>query len=221
MIGNQSASGPICGQGIRTGTGVIMLTNEYFPAQNKAISMALGATIYKVDLHVADTDRHYYDSHSLTIARHPSETAERMVVRLLAFARHAQQDLSFTKGLSETDEPDLWLKDLTGEIKLWIEVGQPTDTRILRACGKADQVIIYCYNGHASKLWWDGVSKKVTRARNLRVICLPLEPIRTLARNVERNMDLHVNIQEGELFVPTGNEQISLMPSLWHDSASH
>lgn len=181
--------------------------------------MALGATIYKVDLHVADTDRHHYDSHSLTVARHPSETAERMMARLMAFALHAQADLSFTKGLSETDEPDLWLKDLTGEIKLWIEVGQPTDTRILRACGKADQVVIYCYNGQASKLWWDGVIKKVARARNLRVICLPSEPIRTLAQTVQRSMDLHVNIQEGELFVPLKDIQISLTPSIWHDSA--
>ena len=104
--------------------------------------MALGATIYKIELHLADNDRHYYDSHSLTIARHPSETAERMMARLIAFALHADENLTFTKGLSEADEPDLWLKDLTGSIDLWVEVGQPTDTRVLRACGRSEQVVI-------------------------------------------------------------------------------
>ena len=97
--------------------------------------MALRATIHKADLNVADTDRHYYASHALTLARHPSETDERMMVRLIAFALNAHVDLTFTKGLSDVDEPDVWLKDLTGAIKVWIEVGQPEERRILKACG--------------------------------------------------------------------------------------
>ena len=129
--------------------------------------MALRATIHKADLNVADTDRHYYASHALTLARHPSETDERMMVRLIAFALNAHVDLTFTKGLSDVDEPDVWLKDLTGAIKVWIEVGQPEERRILKACGRADQVIIYCYGGHASKVWWEGVRNKLERARNL------------------------------------------------------
>src|SRR6478609_8303856 len=96
-------------------------------AFERTYAMALRATIYKADLNVADTDRHYYGSHGLTVARHPSETDERMMVRLLAFAMHAQEELAFTKGLSDTDEPDLWVKDLTGAVKLWIEVGQPEE----------------------------------------------------------------------------------------------
>lgn len=182
--------------------------------------MALGATIYKIDLHVADTDRHYYGSHGLTIARHPSETAERMVARVLAFALHAQENLTFTRGLSEADEPDLWLKDLTGAVKLWIEIGQPNDTRIMRACGKAEEVIVYCHNEQAGRLWWEGVRKKVQRARHLKVVCLPVEPIRILASQVERSMSVHVNIQEGELFVTTGRDQIALQPVVWHGDAN-
>ena len=179
--------------------------------------MALGATIYKIELHVADNDRHYYGSHSLTIARHPSETAERMMARLIAFSLHAHEDLVFTKGLSETDEPDIWLKDLTGAVDLWIEVGQPTDTRILRACGRAEQVLVYCFNGHASKIWWDGVSKKLQRAKNLKVVCLPIEEIRAIASQVERSMEVHVTIQENELFVTIGDDQVTVLPLVWRE----
>ena len=180
--------------------------------------MALSATIYKTELHVADTDRHYYGSHMLTVARHPSETAERMMVRLIAYSMHAHENLAFTKGISDTDEPDIWLKDLTGAIDLWIEVGQPTDTRILKACGRAKQVVVYCYNGHASKLWWDAICNKLQRAKNLKVVCLPTDAIRTLATQVQRNMVLHVNIQEDELFIPTEHGQVSLKPTVWRDA---
>lgn len=181
--------------------------------------MALGATIYKTELHVADSDRHYYDSHSLTVARHPSETAERMMVRLVAFALNAREDLAFTKGISTVDEPDIWLKDLTGAIDLWIEVGQPTETRILKACGRAKHVIIYCHNDYASKLWWDAITKKLTRAKNLRVVFLPAEAIRELANDVKRNMALHVNVQEQELFISNDNRQVSLTPEVWRESS--
>src|SRR4051794_5320453 len=103
--------------------------------------MALKSTIYKADLQIADMDRHYYQDHSLTLARHPSETDERLMVRLLAFVRHANESLIFAKGLSDVDEPDLWQKDLTGAIELWIDVGQPDERRMLKACGRASQVV--------------------------------------------------------------------------------
>jgi len=177
--------------------------------------MALRATIYKADLHVADSDRHYYGSHALTVARHPSETDERMMVRLLAYALHAQEGLAFTKGLSETDEPDLWLKDLTGAIDLWVEVGQPDERRILKACGRAAQVVVYCYGGHASTVWWDGVRGKLARARNLRVVNLPAAQTRELAALAERTMDLHVNVQDGAAFVSADLGQVTVEPESW------
>lgn len=177
--------------------------------------MALRATIYKADLHVADSDRHYYGSHSLTIAKHPSETEERMMVRIIAFALQAHENLVFTKGLSDTDEPDLWIKDLTDQINLWIEVGQPDERRILKACGRADQVIVYCYGGQTSKIWWDGIANKLTRARNLAVISLPAQQINDLSTLVERSMVLHVNIQDGEVYVSSDKGQVTITPEVW------
>lgn len=179
--------------------------------------MAMRATIYKAELNVADSDRHYYGSHALTLARHPSETDERMMVRLLAFALHAQEDLVFTKGLSETDEPDVWLKDLTGAIDLWIEVGQPEERRILKACGRAKQVVVYCYAGHNSKLWWDSVRNKLERTRNLRVVCLPSEQTKELATWVQRSMTLHANIQDAELFVSSEHGQLTIEQDVWRE----
>lgn len=182
--------------------------------------MALGATIYKIELNVADTDRHYYGSHALTIARHPSETNERMMARVIAFALNAHEHLQFTKGLSETDEPDIWLKDLTGAIELWIEVGQPVETRILKACGRSQKVVVYCYNGQASQLWWDSAKQKLERARNLKVVSLPQASIKELAAEVQRTITLHLNIQDGEVFVSTQSGQISLIPTLWRELRS-
>src|SRR5690606_26170650 len=152
--------------------------------------MALRATIYKADLHIADTDRHYYGSNALTIARHPSETDERMMVRLLAYALHAEEGLAFTKGLSETDEPDVWLKDLTGAIDLWIEVGHPDERRILKACGRAAEVVVYCYGGHASTVWWVGARNKLARAPNPRVVNPPAAPTPALRARAECTLDL-------------------------------
>jgi len=177
--------------------------------------MALRATIYKAELHVADSDRHYYGSHPLTIARHPSETDERMMVRLLAFGLHAQEGLAFTKGLSDTDEPDVWLKDLTGAIDLWIEVGQPDERRIMKACGRAQQVVVYCYGGHASTVWWEGIRNKLQRARNLKVVHLPAGQARDLSELAERTMDVHINVQDGEAFVSSDKGQVAVLPEVW------
>ncbi|KAG1253364.1 hypothetical protein G6F65_017499 [Rhizopus arrhizus] len=182
---------------------------------NGFFTMALRATIYKAELNVADTDRHYYGSHSLTVARHPSETDERLMVRLVAYALHAQEELAFTKGLSDTDEPDLWVKDLTGAVKLWIEVGQPEERRILRACGRADEVIVYCYGGSASKIWWDGVRNKLERTRNLKVINLPSDQTRALAKLAERTMQLNANISDGIVYFSADKGEVSVEPEAW------
>jgi uncharacterized protein YaeQ len=182
--------------------------------------MALRATIYKVDLHVSDSDRHYYGSHSLTIAKHPSETEERMMIRIIAFALQAHEDLATTKGLSETDEPDLWIKDLTDAILLWIEIGQPDERRILKACGRSAQVAVYCYGGHTSKIWWDGIANKLTRARNLQVISIPAEQAHELKPLVQRSMVLHVNIQDGEVYVSSDQGQVTITPEIWRSQAT-
>jgi uncharacterized protein YaeQ len=165
--------------------------------------MALKATIFKADIQIADMDRHYYQDHALTIARHPSETDERMMVRVLAFVRHAETALCFGKGLSDVEEPDLWQKDLTGAIDLWIEVGQPDEKRILKACGRAAQVLVYSYSS-TSSIWWNQIGSKVERAKNLTVINLPSATSLALAKLAQRTMQLQCTVQDGQIWI-TGN----------------
>jgi uncharacterized protein YaeQ len=180
--------------------------------------MALRSTIYKADLDVADNDRGYYASHALTLARHPSETDERMMVRLLAYALHADEQLAFTRGLSETDEPALWRKDLTDAIDLWVEVGHPDDRRILKAAGKARDVVVYCYGGHASEVWWAGVRGKVERAKSLRVVSLPASATRELAALAARNMALQAMVTDGEVLVTSGDASVTVVPQVWRQA---
>lgn len=167
--------------------------------------MALKSTIYKADIQIADMDRHYYQNHVLTIARHPSETDERMMVRLLAFVLNAHEALSFGKGLSADDEPDLWQKDLTGAIDLWIEVGHPDDRRILKACGRAEQVVIYSYSSN-SNIWWNQIGSRIDRAKNLTVFNLPSATSVALEKLAQRNMQLQCTIQDGQIWI-TGNDE--------------
>lgn len=181
--------------------------------------MALKATIFKADLQVADMDRHYYGDHALTIARHPSETDERMMVRLLAFALHANEALAFGKGLSTDDEPDLWQKDLTGAIDLWIDVGQPDERRILKACGRSSQVVVYSYSS-ASNIWWNQVAAKLARARNLKVVNLPSHTTAELARLAQRTMQLQCTIQDGQVWIANGEQSVHLEQEKLKDIAS-
>ncbi|HUH86864.1 MAG TPA: YaeQ family protein [Pusillimonas sp.] len=164
--------------------------------------MALRATIYKADLNIADNDRGYYGSHSLTLARHPSETDERMMVRMLAYALFADSSeaLEFTRGLSATEEPDLWRKDLTGAVVQWIEIGLPDERRILKACGRADEVIVMAYGRNAG-LWWQGVQNKVARSDKLSVYILDAEETVALADLAARKMTLNINVQDADVWV--------------------
>jgi len=161
--------------------------------------MALKSTIFKVELQIADMDRHYYQTHALTIAQHPSETDERMMMRILAFALHAHEALTFGNGLSTDDEPDLWQKDLSGAIECWIDVGLPDEKLVRRACGRANQVFIYSYGGRGADMWWEQCRGKLKRANNLTVINIPLETSRALAKLAQRNMQLHCTIQDEQI----------------------
>ena len=172
--------------------------------------MALNATIFKAELQIADVDRHYYRDHALTIARHPSETDERMMVRVLAFARHAHETLLFGKGLSSDDEPDLWQKDLTGAIQVWIDVGLPDDKRTRRACGRADEVFIYSYGGRGADLWWEQTRGKLDRTANLTVVNLPFAVTQALAKLAQRNMQLQCTIQEGQVWIADAAQRIEV-----------
>lgn len=181
--------------------------------------MALKATIFKANLQISDLDRSYYQSHSLTVARHPSETDERMMVRLLAFARHANEALTLCKGLSNQDEPDLWQKDLTGAIDLWLEVGLPDEKRLLKACGRAEQVVVYSYGSNAN-VWWNQVAKKLTRTHNLTVIWLPTESTLALAKMAQRTMQLQCMIQDGQDMWTSGDEVVQIESETWKSTVN-
>ncbi len=172
--------------------------------------MALKATIFKADLQVSDMGRSYYHDHSLTIARHPSENDERMMMRLLAFALHASDSLSFANRLTTDDEPDLWQNDLTGNIELWIDIGQPDEKRMLKACGRARQVFVYTYSGHSAKVWWEQVSPKLERVKNLTVVNLPAIAAQAMEKMAQRSMQLQFTIQEGQVWMADQNTTVHI-----------
>lgn len=171
--------------------------------------MAISSTINKVSLTIADMDRHYYESHELTVAQHPSETDFRFMIRLIAFMANANEYLSFTKGIDSSEEPDLWQKSLSGEIELWIDLGQPDEKRIRKACGRAKQVIIYTYHEGKAKAWWNQQQSKLKRFDNLSVIHINAEGIDTM---IKRSMQLQCTIQDAEIYL--NNDELSLTITL-------
>lgn len=166
--------------------------------------MASNATIFKATVQISDMDRQYYGDHALTLARHPSETDERMMIRLLAFVLHAHEALSFGRGLSTEEEPALWRKDLTGAIDLWVEVGQPEEKTLRRACGRAKQVCIYTYGGRGADQWWEKNLATLERLNNLAVMNLSLDGSRALATLAQPSMQLQCTVQEGQIWMADG-----------------
>jgi uncharacterized protein YaeQ len=176
--------------------------------------MALKATIHKAQLQIADMDRHIYADHGLTIARHPSETDERMMIRLLAFALNVLADdaggtLELAKSLWDVEEPDLWQKDLTGQIVHWIDVGQPDDKRLMKASPRAGRVSVYSFT-HSTPIWWSGIATKISRARNVAVWQIPAEDSQALAALAQRSMQLQVTVQDGGVWVGDGAQSVEI-----------
>lgn len=177
--------------------------------------MAIKATVHKATLQIADMDRNYYADHALTIARHPSETDERMMVRLLAFALYAEEYLTFAQAMTSDDEPDLWCKDLTGAIQNWINVGQP-DERILRkASGRSRQVVLITY-GRSADIWWNENKDKLQRLHNLTVLKLDTATTQALAAWVQRSMSLQCSIQENHIMFTSDAGMIEVHPVVLH-----
>ena len=160
--------------------------------------MAISSTINKISLNIANMDQHYYQSHDLTIAQHPSETDFRFMIRVIAFAANASEQLCFSKGLADDEEPDLWQKTLTNDIELWIDLGQPDEKRIRKACGRAGQVIIYTYHERKAKAWWQQQQTKCQRFSNLQVVHINADGVDSL---LKRSMQLQCNIQDGILYL--------------------
>lgn len=185
--------------------------------------MALKSTIFRASLSIADIDHGYYADHALTLARHPSETDERMMIRLAALALNAHRlqtecggdaTLAFGAGLSNPDDPDVSLKDFTGHTRLWVEVGQPEEKPLAKACAKAAQVCVYCFHP-AAEVWWRGIEGKLARLQNLEVFRVPAPASQQLAGLAQRSMQLQATIHESTLTVSDGGHSIDVEPLRW------
>jgi uncharacterized protein YaeQ len=174
--------------------------------------MSPKSTVVKVELQVSDMDRHYYASHALTLAQHPSETDLRLLVRLLAFALHADERLEFGRGLSDEDEPALWRRDYTGAVEQWIELGQPDESRLRRAAGRAREVVVVGYGGNAAQAWWSRNAAALARLSNLGVVELDADELDAALPLLTRGARLTAMIQDGELQLMDAERSVSLRP---------
>lgn len=178
--------------------------------------MAIKATIFKAQIQLSDMDRHVYAAPSLTIARHPSENDERMMTRVLALAMGwpadtSQGTLELAKDMWDPDEPALWHKNFTDEIKHWVDVGQPDDKRLMKACGRADRVTVWAFQS-STPVWWAGIANKLTRASKLTVWQIPTEQSQALAAMAQRTMQLQVTVQDGTIWVTQGEDSVEVNP---------
>ncbi len=177
--------------------------------------MAIKATIYKASLNIADMDRNYYAEHNFTLAKHPSENDLRLMVRMIAFVLNADESLQFTKGISQDDEPDLWQKALNGEIKLWIDLGQPDEKRIRKACGRSERVIIYTYQKGSALAWWRQMENTLKRFKNLSVIFLDIDG--NVEEMAERTVSLQCNISDKELTLINNEHAVLIREEIYKE----
>jgi uncharacterized protein YaeQ len=177
--------------------------------------MALKSTIFKAELSISDMDRHYYETHSLVLARHPSETDERMMVRVLAFAMYAGERLEFTAGLSTPDEPDLCLKSFSGDIELWIDLGLPSERRIRKSCNHAERVVVVSYGGRQAEKWLEQLGNGLDRFDNLTVINVTAADALTLETLIARSMQLQCSIDGGHIWFSTDDTTVEVNPIFW------
>ncbi len=177
--------------------------------------MAIKATIYKAEINISDMNRHYYQNHNLTLARHPSETDERLMIRIIAFALSANEDLQFTKGLSTDDEPEIWQRNLSNEIELWIDLGQLDEKRIRKACSRAKKVCVYTYQSGSATVWWKQIENKLSRFNNLKIVHFPDDISKKLASFSNRNMQLQITIEDDEIWLSDDNGSIQIKSAQW------
>jgi len=175
--------------------------------------MAANATIHKVLLNIANMDTHYYEEHNLTLAQHPSENDLRLMIRIVTFILNANDTLMFCKGISQDDEPDLWQKSLADDIEMWIDLGQPDEKRIKKACGRSEKVIIYTFKENVSSTWFKQIQNSLNRFKNLQVIRLNIDgDIETL---YNRSMNIQCNILDNELTLIDGDKSIIVTQEIY------
>lgn len=176
--------------------------------------MALSSTIFKVQLDLSDLNRNHYDSYKLTLARHPSENDQRMMLRLVAFALFAEEQLVFTKGISTTEEPDIWIKNYSGEIELWIDLGLPDEKRIRQAHSLSKKVVIFAYGDRSIITWRQQLEASIKRFPSLQIIHISDDDLKQLATLADKNMQLHCSIQDNDIFI--GNDTQNLQITINH-----
>ncbi|WP_404341859.1 YaeQ family protein [Pseudoalteromonas mariniglutinosa] len=175
--------------------------------------MALKSTIIKAQLSLSDMDKHLYQDFNLTLAQHPSENEQRLMVRLLAYALNAREGLEFTKGLCADDEPELWHKNYSGEIELWIELGLPDEKRVKKACNKSKQVVLYTYGENNQTIWWQKQQAKLSGFKNLTIFSLDFATTQALAALADRSMSLTVTVQDGDIWLTSESANIEIKPT--------
>ena len=181
--------------------------------------MALKATIYKAAINIADLDRHFFQDVSLTLAQHPSETVQRMMLRLVAWICHADEDLKFTKGLCADDEPEIWLRNDTLALELWVELGLPDERRVKKACSLAPHVVVYAYGERAATVWWQAMANKVAPYRQLSVRFLDDQQLLALAALAQRTMNLQATLQEGAIWLSDDKNNLEITFTEWQSAA--
>lgn len=182
--------------------------------------MAQKATIYKVELSVSDMGRHCYGTHNLTVAKHPSETNERLILRILAFALNVRDRLEFSKGLSSDDEPDIWQKSRSGELELWVILGLPSEKIIRQSCGRANEVVIYSYGGRAAELWWDKIRNTAMRSDNLRVINVAYQDSKEVGQLLDRSIKMQVSIEDDDVMISVGEAVVYMNLIEWRGTTN-
>ncbi|WP_369115099.1 YaeQ family protein [Edwardsiella tarda] len=182
--------------------------------------MALKATIYKANVNIADMDRHHYQDATLTLAQHPSETEQRMMLRLLAWCCHADERLTFTKGLCADDEPELWLRNDYNGVELWVELGLPDEKRLKKACALSRQVVLYAYSERAARVWWQQNQSRLSTLCPLSIYFITDEALSQLAALATRTMTLHVTRQEGQLWVSDNEHSVEITFDVWQQGAA-
>lgn len=177
--------------------------------------MALKATIYKAAVNIADMDRSFFYDANLTLAQHPSETEQRMMLRLLAWICHADENLRFTKGLCADDEPEIWLRDDTLALKQWIELGLPDERRLKKACNQSPNVVLYVYGERAAQVWWQSMEQTLRPYRNLAVRFLDDRQLQALAAMVQRTMTLQATLQDRSVWLSDDKNNLEITFAEW------
>jgi uncharacterized protein YaeQ len=172
--------------------------------------MALGSTIYKIDINLSNFNTHYYEDFNLTLAKHPSENESRMMYRLLAFLYCAHTDLKFTKGLSGIEEAELWQKNYTGEIIQWIDLGLPDMKRIRQACGKSQSVKVFTYHQNKALEWYQKNKSDFDRNKKLDVYHFNVSENGPIDKFVTKSMRLSCIIEEQQMYLSDDNERIGI-----------